>query len=116
MAKLVMPQTHSYLGCLPVFAAFYQETLSSLCPPTFLLVWFLKTPDDAITFLKEVILSLLARCGQQDLVPTQSVSAVQEKTDDTLSSSLTLNEPHTLHSEHSANSSTAMMIWPPHHS
>lgn len=79
----------------------------------FHLVWFLKTPDDAISFLKEVILSLLVLCGQPDPVPTPSLSAVQEKTGDILSSSFTLDEPHTLHSEHRANSS--VMIWPPHH-
>lgn len=50
-AELSLARAHSYLGC---FAAFYQKALGTFLP--FHLAWFIKIPDDAISFLKEVIL------------------------------------------------------------
>lgn len=43
------------------------------------LVWFLRSPAGAISFLKKIMPSLLLQCWQQDSVPTQALPVVQEK-------------------------------------
>lgn len=73
------------------------------------LVWFLRSPADAISFLKKIMPSLLLQCGQQESVLAQALPIVQEKRDDILSSSLALDKLHTLHDEHPANSSIAVL-------